>query len=1031
MTALAQNGLKCVEKLDSISPLVSPSSVAVLKEGQLTFIVDPQAWVTALLGSRDLSTNRYRRGLLATTMIGAVVAVAMPAAAQAQQADQATEVEEIVVTGSRIARRDAVAESPILTVQKEDITHSGATTVEHYLNTLPQITAGLSSQSNNPSSNGRAFIDLRGLGAGRNLVLIDGRRPMGSTAAGSVDTNTIPAALIDRVEIISGGAASTYGADAVSGVVNFILRNSFDGIQIDSQYRLTEEGDGQEWSTDITFGGDFADGKGNAVFNVGYFNREDMYKGARDWAGQASSTTSIFPGGTAGMIGTNAPTQAAIDTLFGGPNRCSASGGWAGFGFNPDGSLFCTGVATNSNYNIYGYTGPESAIATRFAPNQFSYNFEPDNILVLPMERWNLFTRLNYEVNDYFKPYVQAMYTNYNALQELAPTPAGGATGWNVPVTNPFISAQLASVLAARPDPTGDFAFSKRFNDLGGRTGYNTHDVWQVTLGTKGSVARTDTWQYDVYATFGRSVQNEIQGGNVRRDRVGSLLTAPTVAAMASLSGGACPNGLNLFGAAPIDASCAAWISLEAKNLTVLEQSVVEAVTNGDLFELPAGPVQAAFGASYRELSYDFRPDGGLQPGLVAGFNQALPVGGFLNWTDVFGELLVPIVKDLPFAKDVSLSLGYRVSDVSNAGSSDSWKANLEWEINDWLRFRGGLQTAIRSPSISELYSQQTNGFPSFDLSDPCDVRLPATAVYGRNGPNAAKVAALCATQSAVAAGPSFTWSGQANAISGGNPDLSPETSESWTAGFVARSPFKTGGWADSLYLSVDYWSIALEDVIAAPGAGVAVQRCFNRDNANPNFDPNNEWCQLFNRNQANGGVENLKLLARNQAMTETSGVDIAFNGAVDTDNIGKFSLSVLSTWLEKNTSQLSSVDPMYDYVGTIGSGTGSAAPEWRHTVSATWAYEPVSLTIQGRYIDEMKHSNTVTGGSGTGTPDIWYWDLRGSWNINDTLSVRGGVNNLFNEEPPLYSPNIQSNTDPSTFDVLGRRYFIGLTARF
>ncbi|WP_292043580.1 MULTISPECIES: TonB-dependent receptor domain-containing protein [unclassified Brevundimonas] len=956
--------------------------------------------------------------------------MAAPVAVQAQEADQPTTVSDIVVTGSRIARRDAVAESPILTVQQEDITHSGATTVEHYLNTLPQVTAGLSSQSNNPSSNGRAFIDLRGLGSGRNLVLIDGRRPMGSTGAGTVDTNTIPAALIDRVEIISGGAASTYGADAVSGVVNFILKDRFDGIQLDSQYRLTEQGDGEEWSTDITFGGNFADGKGNAVFNAGYFSREAMYKDARDFAGQASSTTSIFPGGSAGMIGDNVPDQAAVDAIFGGAGRCDASGGWAGFGFNPDGSLFCTGLSTSSVYNMYGYTGPESAIATAFAPNIFSYNFEPDNILVLPMERWNLFTRVNYDLNEQFKPYVQAMYTNYNALQELAPTPAGGNTGWNVSATNPFISPSLAAVLAARPDPLAPFAFSKRFNDLGGRTGYNTHDVWQVTLGTKGALARTETWQYDVYASYGRSVLNEIQGGNVRRDRVQQLLDAPTVSAMSTLSGGACPNGLNLFGQGALDPTCAAWVSLEAKNLTVIEQSMVEATVNGDLFEMPAGPLQGAFGISYREIDFDFRPDSGLQPGLVAGFNQQLPIAGALNWTDLFAELLVPIVKDVAFAKDMSLSLGWRVSDNSNTGASESWKANLEWQVNDWFRLRGGMQTAIRAPSIGDLFSPQTNNFPSFNLSDPCDVRLPASD-YSRSGPNAAQVAALCATQSSVAGRETFTWSGQANSIGGGNPDLSPETSESWTAGFVAHSPFNTGGWADTLYLSVDYWSIALEDVIAAPGAATVVQRCFNRDNANPTFDANNEWCQLFNRNQATGGVEELKLFARNQAATETSGVDVTFNVRLDTEAAGSFGLNVLSTWVEKYTSQLSSVDPVYDFVGTIGSGTGSAVPEWRHTIQTSWTLDPVSLTATARYIDDMVHSNTVTGGSGTGVDNVWYFDLRGTWNVNDTVSLRAGVNNVFDEQPQLYTPNVQSNTDPSTYDVLGRRYFVGLTARF
>jgi len=1002
----------------------------------------------------ELISMEHRKRLLATTMIAGVAAIgfAAPAFAQSAPQEEVSRVDEVVVTGSRIARRDAVAESPILTVQQEDMTHSGSTTVEQYLNTLPQVTAGLSSQSNNPSSNGRAFIDLRGLGSGRNLVLMDGRRPMGSTAGGTVDVNTIPAALIDRVEIISGGAASTYGADAVSGVVNFIMKNDFEGIQIDSQYRLTEEGDGQEWGTDITFGGQFGDGKGNAVFNASYFNREVMYKGARDFASQASTTTAIFPGGSV-ALGANTPTQGFVNGLFGGPNNCDASGGWAGFGFNPDGSLFCTGLETSSVYNMYGYKGPESAVATNFAPNIFSYNFEPDNILVLPMERWNLFTRVNYELNDHFKPYVQALYTNYNAKQELAPTPAGGSTGWNVAVSNPFIGSQLGSLLAARARPNDPFAFSKRFNDLGGRTGFNTHDVWQVLLGTKGSLPRTNTWTYDVYASYGRTSLNEIQGGNVRRDRVGQLLghidakgatesqaaydarvaafRAPTVAQQAALSGGACPNGLNLFGAAPIDASCAAWVSLEAKNLTVVEQSVVEAVVNGDLFQLPAGPVQGAFGASYRELDFDFRPDSGLQPGLVAGFNQQLPTSGFLNWKDIFAELLVPVVKDVAFAKDVSLSLGYRVSENSHSGTTNSWKANLEWEVNDWLRARGGYQTAVRSPTISELFAPQVNNFPSFNRLDPCDVRLPATAAYSRNGPNGAKIAQLCQTQSAVAGGANFTWSGQIPAITGGNPDLKPEEANSWTAGFVARSPFSTGGWADSLYLSVDYWSIKIEDVIASIGVGTIVQRCFNLDNANPTYDPNNDWCRLFERNQANGSVQNVVQLSRNQAMTETSGVDFNFGVGFELGGAGALDFNVLSTWVEKYESQTTPLDPVRDFVGTIGTGTGSATPEWRHTVSTSWRLDPFSVTGTARFIDEMVHSNTVTGGSGTGVDSMWYFDLRATYDVNDAVSLRVGVNNLFDEQPPLYSPNIQANTDPSTYDVLGRRYFVGLTARF
>jgi outer membrane receptor protein involved in Fe transport len=954
---------------------------------------------------------------MASTLV-AGLAVTAPATAQ----DEAQSSEEtIVVTGSRILRRDAEAESPILTVTQEDITTSGSITVDHYLNTLPQVTPNLSSQSNNPSSNGRAFIDLRGLGTGRNLVLMDGRRPMGSTSAGTVDTNTIPAALIERVEIITGGAAATYGADAVSGVINFVMRDSFEGAMFDGQYRLTEEGDGQEWGADFTLGADLDNGRGNAVFNASYFSRDDMYKGARAFSAQASSSTGTFPGGSF-TTGANTPSAAGVAAIFG-ADACNNNGGQAGFGFNPDGSLFCTGVSGVANRNVVGYTGPDSAIATAFYPDFFSYNFEPDNILVLPMERWNFYTDINYEVNEHFQPYARAMYTNYNALQELAPTPAGGSTGFTVPVTNPFISPQLSALLATRTNPTAPFAFAKRFNALGGRTGYNTHDVWQVTTGAEGDIV--GSWHYDVYASLGRSVQNEIQGGNVRRDRVQALLDAA--------DGGAsvCAGGLNLFGAASISDECAAYISLEAKNLTVIEQRIVEGTVTGDLFELPAGTVQAAFGASYRSIDFDFKPDSGLQPGLVAGFNQQLPVSGYLDYSDIYGEVLVPVLAGLPMIDELSFTLGYRITDNNAAGSADSWKINGDWRVTEDFRFRGGIQEAIRAPSIGELYAPRLNNFPNINGQDPCNTTGAIAATY-RNGPNGAQVQALCNAQSPVAGGVAFVQpAGQAQAITGGNPNLTPEESQSWTFGFVANAPFGTSySFLEDLYVSVDYWSIELENVIAAVGATTIIQRCFNRDNANPTYDINNEWCQLFERSASNGGIENLQTTSRNQSFINTSGVDLVMGWNRDFGSIGTYGLNFVTTWVEKFETQTTAVDPVNDFVGTIGSGTGSSTPEWRFTLTNSWEWENVSAQLVTRYIDGMDHSVTVTGGTAAGVPATWYNDIRVNYDLNESISLRAGVNNVLNQDPRLYSPNVQANTDPSTYDVLGRRFFFGVNMR-
>ena len=963
-----------------------------------------------------------KTALLRGSVFAGLAAVAF-APAHAQEPEQTQpaeaapqETETIMVTGSRIARRDAVAESPILSVGREEVTTSGYVTMEQYLNTLPQVTPGLSSQSNNPSSNGRAFIDLRGLGSSRNLVLVDGRRGMGSTAGGTVDVNTIPAALIENTEIITGGAAATYGADAVAGVVNFILRDDFEGIELDTQYRLTEQEDGQEWNTDFTVGGNFDDGRGNAVFSASYFNREAMYKDARDFSAQASSRTGLFPGGN-WSTGTNSPDQAAVDAIFG-PGACAASGGSAGFGFNPDGTPFCTGVAGDSSLDIVGYTGPDEDVATQFAPDVFSYNFEPDNILVLPMERWNMFTAVNYEVNDHFRPYARAQYTNYNATQELAATPA---SGFEVPVDNPFIGPELAALLDSRADPDAPIALGKRTNFLGGRTGSTNHDVFQITTGATGDIV--GSWTYDVYASYGRSSLNEIQGGNLRIPQTQELLDAD--------DGGAsiCAGGFDPFGITPVSEDCADYMGLEAKNLTIVEQTTAEATVNGDLFELPAGMVQAAFGAGYRSLDYSFQPDSGLQPGLVAGFNGQLPVSGFLDYVDVYGEVLVPLLRDLPLIDEMSVTAGFRQSDNNQSGTADSWKLNGDWDVNDWLRFRGGVQRAVRSPSVTELFSPQTPNFPNIAGADPCNSDSDF-----RTGPDAAAVQALCAQQAEVAGLPGFQQSfDQAEALSGGNPDLQPEEADSYTFGFVANSPW-TDPALERLYLSVDYWSIEINDVIASVGATTIIERCFNRDDANPNFDINNEWCQLFGRDDANGRIVDLQQLARNQATTATSGADIVVGWGYDFGGYGDLDLNLIATWVEKYESQTTSADPVYDFVGTIGSGTGSATPEWRATLNTTYSLNDLSLTLTSRWIDAMGHSAVVTGSSpesNTGTPGTHYFDLRGTYDLTDNVRLRAGVNNLFDQEPRLYSPNVQANTDPSTFDVLGRRFFVGVNARF
>ena len=270
-----------------------------------------------------------------------------------------------------------------------------------------------------------------------------------------------------------------------------------------------------------------------------------------------------------------------------------------------------------------------------------------------------------------------------------------------------------------------------------------------------------------------------------------------------------------------------------------------------------------------------------------------------------------------------------------------------------------------------------------------------------------------------------------ANAIVGGNPNLIPEVADSFTVGFVLNQPISA---LDRSYFSVDYWSVELEKVIAAVGATTIVQRCYNRDNANPTYDINNSWCKLFQRSATNGGVERLLQLSQNQAFNNISGADIVAGIGFDLgDTAGALDFNMTATWTEKNESQTTSVDPVFDYVGTIGTGTGSSVPEWKMNLDTVYSRGPLKLTLSSRYIDSMVNAQTVTGGSpitNTGVPATWYFDLIGRYEVTGNLTIRAGVNNLADQKPRLYSPNVQANTDPSLYDVLGRRYYVGIDYR-
>lgn len=1006
-----------------------------------------------------LHTTRGR--LLASTMICSAALAAFAAATPALAQDD-TEVEAVVITGSRIATRDLVTDSVIQTVSDQDIKDIAAITVESLLNQLPGVVPSFGSANNNPG-NGQALIDLRGLGSNRNVVLLDGRRLVPNTSTLVIDANTIPIALIERVEVVTGGASAVYGADAVAGVVNFITKTNFEGVEADAQYGISEQGDAGEYAASLTIGGNFADDRGNAVLSIGWAQREEMGKGEREFTAQAASTTSFFPSGTYRAVANNLPTQASVNAVFAGygvaPNSVCYNGGSTGFGFNGDGTLYATGSAGNCAANagagvvtpfpidIQNFRRDPNEIATAFAPDFFSFNFEPYNKLILPLDRKNFYTAVDYDITDSINVYARANLVTYSSSTALAPSPAptagnplydGLIADFTVPVTNPFLPADLAAILASRTGDNpvlagsgADEEFTYRFRTLalGPRVSSNERTSMQFTTGVKWDLG--SNWNADVYYSWGKYEENETQSGNLSVRKFEELLDAA--------DGGLalCGDGFNPFGVGFLGNGCRAYASVVAKNRTTIESNFAQAVLTGPLFELPAGEVGVALGAEYRSYDFKFLPDSALQPGEVAGFNGSPALNGYLDFYDLFGEVAIPLLKDLPYVQSLDLTLGGRFSDNNLTGGDNSYKAELSWQPIESLRFRGSIQKAVRSPNVNELFAAQGEDNP--EVFDPCN------SSDEDGNPNANRTAAvlgLCQAQGAPLGFSAANIVGyqqgnaQLQAVTGGNPDLQPETADTYTLGVVWRPGFESSLFSN-FSVSLDYYSIEIEDVVSSNDPTVIVNRCYNlQDNANPTFDPNNAWCQLFRRSPAGFDILDLQELSLNQAVLSTAGWDLAVNWQTDLEALGlwgRLGVNAQVNLVDKFESQTSSADPTLDYAGTIGTLPGEYLPEVRANLNLSYDIGDFGADLRIRYLDNAKHENDVPTDdpTSTGVPATYYLDLATRYAINDNVEVRFNVLNLLDQEIREYDPFVDAQTNPSVYDVIGRRYSVGINLRF
>lgn len=980
-----------------------------------------------------------RRGGPAAASLAAVLLAGWTGATLAQ--DDA--LEEVVVTGSRIARPDFESASPIVSISEAAFERTGATSVDAVMNRLPQFVPDVTSTSNNPSNGGQGNIQLRGLGPRATLVLLDGRRLVPANGTGVVDVNIIPAALVESVEIVTGGASAVYGSDAVAGVVNFKLLQKFEGLQFDASGAVTDRGDGEEYFAGLTAGLGFADGRGTVFGHVGYSEREAVTYARRKFSRYAlgyfgPDAGGVGPDGGFLALGSGSIVEGAARGLNASPAAFNAL--FESYGFpagtvpyqrnlaaNEDGTLFTLGNRTPGS--VVNFRGERDPVL--YNDRFYTWNYAPWNYLQLPLQRVSAFAKAGFELDGGHEIFGQVLYADYSADQALAPTPANNLF---MPPTNPYVPPDLKFLLDSRPAPAADLRFAKRFEELGPRTSSNQYDVYQVTAGVRGPL-RGD-WRYDAYVQFGKNDQRQEQQGNALRSKINELVYAP--------DGGASICGeFDLFRIGAISADCARFIAITGVNRSGYEQSIAELSASGTVVDLPAGSLEVAVGAMYKRDEYFYRADPAasviLDDGFadIVGFNASDDITGSDHNVDLYVEALVPLLADVPGVRRLEAALGFRHSEYDSAGGADAWKAELTYRPVERLSLRSSVQRAVRAPSVFELYEpwlpiEYTLLPPPFGVLDPC-----AAGSAERTGANALQVEALCLAQGIPAdLLPEYDdVDGLMQGVYGGNPNLDPETADTLTVGFVIESPFSSPALVN-MQFSLDWYRVEVEDSIDYVFAYTYVPLCYD-SRTNPDFSADNVWCGFFSRNAQSGEIDDLHDILSNLTGYEISGIDAQLDWRFDLGP-GSVSFNALVSWMDEFKQVTARGLPAVDGVGYVGNdgsamnGLGRSLPEWKWNANLSYEWRPVTLGVQWRHIDSMQDADRSLDYR---IANFDYLDLFASATIDvgtlGGLTVRGGVENLTNEQPPLLPSQVQANTDPSQYDVLGRRYYLSLSHRF
>jgi iron complex outermembrane recepter protein len=999
-----------------------------------------------------LKIRNTRERLLASSMICGAAFLGLSATQAAAAAADATngEVSEIVVTGTRIPSPNLTSIAPVTTVGNADIKAQGVTRIEDITNSLPQVFAGQGSSISNGST-GAATVNLRGLGDSRTLVLVDNRRLMpGDPADPAADLNFIPSALVERVDVLTGGASATYGADAVAGVVNFIMLHNFEGVRIDAQYsgyqhdnnngavqnivKTAAAGasdprqfalpssslwDGEGSEVTLVMGANAPDGKGNVTAYAAYRQNNPILEGSRDFS--------------ACTLNSGTPS-------------------FAEFGCGGSGTAFPARVG---NFIV----DPTTFNTFRAHTTADVFNFGPANYFVRPDERYNLGAFAHYEIAPWADVYMDSMFMDDRSTSQIA---AGGifAGTFNINCANPLLSTQEAGLLpsttgaSCAANPTGTFtgtvARRLQAGEAQGRQQDLRHTDYRIVIGMRGDLGKN--WNYDGYMQYGSVFFSAEQTGNFNSNRIQQALNVvqtPTGPACAPGADAGCVP-LNIFTSSTISPAALTFLNANSFSQGNTTERVVSLAFTGKLGDYglkspwATEGVGVAFGAEYRREHLDSTADFLSANGLVDGNGAAAPpVNGGFDVYELFGEARIPVISDMPLAKNVAIELGYRFSDYSSVGDTNTYKVAGDWEIIDGLRVRAGYNRAVRAPNVIDLFAPQNVVLDG--TTDPCAGLTAANPLVA----TCASVFHLTTAQVlAIEKNPANQYNGQ----TGGNPNLKPEISDTYTAGIVWQPSFVPG-----LSMSADFFDIKVDQFIGTVGENLILNQCITGQNSS--------FCGLVHREPGNnslfldptGFVQDTTL---NTGSLKTTGVD--FNLAYRTDlsaiglgDNGSVNVSLVGTWLDTLETQPLPGGPSYDCKGLYGTTCGVPAPEWRHKARLTWntpySYgdwvKSLSFSAQWRYFGKATldafNSNPLLNNPGIQyesdrtLASRSYIDLTMNFTVHNNLNFRVGVNNVFDKDPPLTGASncpagaCNGNTWPQVYDSLGRFMFVGLTADF